>query len=130
MSQPASLVDALITTRTRVPVPSYDRGALRPAVVHIGVGGFHRAHQALYFDDLAELGELGWGVVGVGLRRPQMGDVLRDQYGLFTVVERGPDGDCARVVGSIMRYLFAPDDPEAVVAALADRSTQLVTLTL
>jgi fructuronate reductase/mannitol 2-dehydrogenase len=127
---PARLLDAVLATPASVSLPSYDRGALRPAVVHIGVGGFHRAHQAMYFDELAELGETGWGVVGVGLRRPQMGEVLRDQFGLFTVVERGPDGDRARIVGSIVRYLFAPDDPAAVLATLAAATTQLVTLTI
>ena len=113
-----------------VDVPTYDRSALVPSVVHIGVGGFHRAHQALYFDDLARTGETGWGLVGVGLRRPQMGEVLRAQDGLFTVVERGPDGECARVVGSLVDYHYAPQDPEAVLRALADPRTRLVTLTI
>ena len=113
-----------------VAVPQYDRAALVPAVVHIGVGGFHRAHQALYFDDLAARGETGWGVVGVGLHRPQMGAVLGAQDGLFTVVERGADGQSARVVGSLVRYLYAPSDPEAVVRTLADPRTRLVTLTV
>ena len=113
-----------------VAVPTYDRSALVPSVVHIGVGGFHRAHQAVYFDDLAARGHVDWGVVGVGLRRPQMGEVLSAQDGLFTVVERGADGDRARVVGSLVRYLFAPDDPEAVLAALAAPCTRLVTLTI
>jgi mannitol 2-dehydrogenase len=111
-------------------LPGYDRGALTAGVVHISVGGFHRAHQALYFDELARLGETGWGVVGVGLHSPEMGEVLSDQYGLFTLVERGPDGDEVRVVGSLIGYFFAPDDPAAVVEALAAEQTQLVTLTV
>ncbi|MCW2616303.1 MAG: Mannitol dehydrogenase domain protein [Frankiales bacterium] len=113
-----------------VDVPQYDRSRLVPSVVHIGVGGFHRAHQALYFDDLAARGETGWGVVGVGLHRPQMGEVLQAQDGLFTVVERGVRGQSARVVGSVVYYLYAPSDPEAVVRALADARTRLVTLTV
>ncbi len=111
-------------------VPGYDRAALVPAVVHIGVGGFHRAHQALYFDDLAETGVTEWGVVGVGLQRPQMGEVLHAQDGLFTVVERGANREFARVVGSVLHYLYAPSDPEAVVRALSDGRTRLVTLTV
>ncbi|MCW2745490.1 MAG: mannitol dehydrogenase [Mycobacterium sp.] len=122
-----AMLDALPST---VLVPQYDRDALVPSVVHIGVGGFHRAHQAVYFDDLAAQGETGWGVIGVGLRRPQMGEVLGSQDGLFTVVERSPDGDRARVVGALVEYLFAPDDPEAVLRALADARTRLVTLTI
>ena len=114
----------------RVALPAYDRRALVPAVVHMGVGGFHRAHQALYLDDLAATGETGWGVVGVSLRRPEMGEVLRAQDGLYTVVERGADGDRARVVGSVLRHLYAPEDPEAVLAVLSDPRTRLVTLTI
>jgi mannitol 2-dehydrogenase len=114
----------------RVTLPRYDRNKLVPTVVHIGVGGFHRAHQAVYFDDLAAQGEPCCGVVGVGLRRPQMGEVLTAQNGLFTVVERGPDGDRARIVASLLGYHYAPDDPEAVLRALADPRTRIVTLTV
>lgn len=114
----------------RVSVPSYDRSALTPAVVHLGVGGFHRAHQAMYFDALAERGVTGWGVIGVGLRSPGMKEALEPQDGLFTVVRRDEDGDEARVVGSILKVLHAPSEPDAVLAALADERTKLVTLTV
>lgn len=114
----------------RVEVPGYDRSTLVPSIVHLGVGGFHRAHQALYFDELANLGDTDWGLVGVGLRRPEMGQVLGAQDGLFTVVERSRDGGRARVVGSVIDYLFAPQDPEAVLAVLADPRTRIVTLTI
>ncbi|WP_138757078.1 mannitol dehydrogenase family protein [Modestobacter altitudinis] len=111
-------------------VPGYDRTTLVPSIVHIGVGGFHRAHQAVYLDDLAGQGETGWGVVGVGLHRPQMGEVLSAQDCLFTVVERGPGHESARVVGSLVDYLYAPEDPEAVLRVLADPRTRIVTLTI
>jgi mannitol 2-dehydrogenase len=114
----------------RVRVPSYDRSALTPAVVHFSVGGFHRAHQLVYFDDLAEQGETGWGVIGVGLRSPAMRDALRPQDHLYTVVERSRDGERARVVGSMVDYLFAPEAPDAVLAALTDERTRLVTMTV
>jgi fructuronate reductase/mannitol 2-dehydrogenase len=113
-----------------VSVPTYDRAALRPGIVHIGVGGFHRAHQAVYLDELARRGETGWGVVGVGLHSREIGEVLADQDGLWTVVERGADGDRATVVGALTRYLYAPDDPEAVLAALTDEGTRVVSLTI
>jgi mannitol 2-dehydrogenase len=114
-----------------VRVPDYDRSSLTPAVVHIGVGGFHRAHQAVYFDDLAQRGiSTDWGIVGVGLHRPQMGEVLSDQDHLYTVVTRGPEGDDVRVVGALVDYLFAPEDPEAVLQVLADPTTRLVTLSI
>ncbi|MFL6065098.1 MAG: mannitol dehydrogenase family protein [Friedmanniella sp.] len=114
-----------------VDVPTYDRTELTPAVVHIGVGGFHRAHQAAYFDALAREGiSTDWGITGVGLRSPQMGEVLRDQDNLYTLVVRSAGKDEVRVIGSVVRYLYAPDDPEAVLATLADEKTRLVTLTI
>jgi fructuronate reductase/mannitol 2-dehydrogenase len=114
-----------------VSVPTYDRHALVPSVVHMSVGSFHRSHQAMYFDALAEQGITNaWGLVGVGLRRPEMRAALAAQDGLYTVVARGVDGDEARVVGVIGRYLFAPEDRAAVVDALADARTRVVTLTI
>jgi mannitol 2-dehydrogenase len=122
--------DTLPALRDRIEVPAYDRKALVPAVVHIGVGGFHRAHQAVYFDDLARLGHRGWAEIGVGLRSPAMRDALAPQDNLFTVVERDQKGDTARVVGAMVDYLYAPDDPQAVLGALADARTRVVTLTI
>jgi mannitol-1-phosphate/altronate dehydrogenase len=115
----------------RVSVPTYDRAALSPSVVHISVGSFHRSHQAMYFDEIAERRiSSDWGIVGVGLHRPEMCDVLAAQDGLYTVVARSAAADQARVVGAIRRYLFAPEDDDNVVRSLADRRTRLVTLTL
>src|SRR3954465_6866468 len=87
-------------------VPTYARAALTPSVVHISVGSFHRSHQAMYFDELAQRRiTSAWGVVGVGLHRPEMREALSAQDGLYTVVVRGASGDHARVVGVIRRYL-------------------------
>ena len=123
--------DTLAHHAGRVAVPTYDRAALKRAVVHISVGSFHRSHQAVYFDDLAQHGISGeWGLTGVGLRRPRMREVLDAQDGLYTVVARGAAGDDARVVGAIGRYLFAPQNDGAVIDALTDRGTRLVTLTI
>ena len=112
-------------------MPTYDRGRLAPAVVHVGVGGFHRAHQAMYFDRLAEHGVSdAWGVAGVGLRSGGMRAALTPQDCLYTLVERGPREDAVRVVGAIGTCLFAPREPGAVLRALASESTRLVTLTI
>ena len=111
-------------------VPRYDRRALTPAVVHMSVGYFHRSHQAVYLDSLAGLGHTGWGLTGVGLRRREMSRALEPQDCMWTVVERGADGDHARVIGVMGRYLFAPDDPRGVRRTLADPRTRLVTLTV
>ncbi|WP_104522459.1 mannitol dehydrogenase family protein [Blastococcus atacamensis] len=113
-----------------VSVPTYDRSALRPAIVHIGVGGFHRAHQAVYLEELARRGATDWGVIGVGLHSRAIGEVLADQDRLWTVVERAAEGDRATVVGVLTDYLYAPDGPEKVLAALTAEETRVVTLTI
>jgi mannitol 2-dehydrogenase len=130
-STPEPLTDeTLLLHSDRVRVPTYDRAALTPAVVHFSVGGFHRAHQLVYFDDLAEQGCTDWGVVGVGLHSATMRDALAPQNYLFTVVERDGDGERARVIGSMIDYHFAPDSPEAVLQRLTDESTRVVSMTV
>jgi mannitol 2-dehydrogenase len=117
-----------------IPVPRYDRGRARAGVVHVGVGGFHRAHQAWYHDRLlGDHGELGWAICGVGVLPgdARMRDALAAQDGLYTLVARRGDGTVdARVVGALTEYLFAPDDPEATVEKLAHPSTRIVSLTI
>jgi mannitol 2-dehydrogenase len=111
--------------------PTYDRSALAPGVVHIGVGRFHRAHQGTYFDEIAEQGiSTGWGVVGVGLRSAGQRRELLAQECEYAVLERSPDRDRVRVVGSLLDYLSAREEPAAVLAVLADPSTKLVTVTV
>jgi len=118
----------------RVPVPAYDRARVTPGVVHVGVGGFHRAHQAMYHDRLMDQGgPLDWGICGVGVMPADraMQEVLDAQDGLYTLVIKHADGaDEPRVIGSLVRYLFAPDDPDAVIEAMAAPSTRIVSLTV
>lgn len=115
----------------RIDVPTYDRSTLQRGVVHIGAGNFHRAHQAVYFDDLARFGiSQQWGVTGVSLRSREVKDLLSAQDGLYTVVQRGHDSQTARVIGSIGSYHYAPNDNTAVRAALADPQTRVVSLTI
>jgi mannitol 2-dehydrogenase len=117
-----------------LPVPAYDRGELRTGIVHFGVGGFHRAHEAMYLDRLMSAGEAReWAICGVGVmpadRRMQA--VMDAQDGLYTLVVKAPDGTRSpRVIGSITEYLFAPDDPDAVVAKMASPSVRIVSLTV
>jgi fructuronate reductase/mannitol 2-dehydrogenase len=95
------------------------------------VGSFHRAHQAVYLDDLAKRGG-DWGEIGVGLlpRDRPMADALGSQGGLYTVLVRSAEGDRARVVGCLLDYALAPENTGAVLALLADPGTRLVTLTI
>jgi mannitol 2-dehydrogenase len=114
----------------RAQVPTYDRTALAPAVVHISVGGFSRAHQLVYLDELAENGDTDWGVVGVGLHSAKMRDALAPQDHLYTVVERDAEAESARVVGAMVDYVYAPEAPERVLELLADEQTRVVTMTV
>ena len=120
--------------RGRLPVPDYDRDLVTAGVVHIGVGGFHRAHQAMYHDRLMNQGAaLDWGICGVGVMAAdrRMKEVLDAQDGLYTLVLKHSDGTYEpRVIGSIVEYLFAPDDPEAVIEKMAAESTRIVSLTI
>lgn len=117
-----------------VGVPSYDRTAVTPGIVHFGVGGFHRAHQAMYLDRLMNEGKaLDWGIVGVGVLPHdwRMAEVMAAQDTLYTLVIKSPDGTLEpRVIGSIVDYLFAPDDPNAVLARMVDPATRIVSLTI
>lgn len=114
----------------QVAVPSYDRDGIAPGIVHLGVGAFHRAHQAVYVDDCLAAGETDWGIVGVSLRNPDTRDALAPQDGLYTLAIRSSDGERLRVVGSIQSMLVAPEDPGAVLAVLTDPRTRIVTLTI
>jgi mannitol 2-dehydrogenase len=113
--------------------PQYDRRRVGQSTMHIGVGGFHRAHQAVYAEDLFHLGEdLQWGLCGVGLlpHDHTMRDVMATQDCLYTLVERSSAGDTARVVGSITDYLFAPSNRSAVLERMASPDTKIVSLTI
>jgi mannitol 2-dehydrogenase len=117
----------------RIPVPSYDRSQVRTGIVHLGVGGFHRAHQAMYLDKLLQAGSSPqWGICGVGVLPgdARMREVLAEQNGLYTLVVKSDDTLQPRVIGSMVDYLLAPDDPEAVVERLADPQTRIVSLTM
>ncbi|MCU1489265.1 MAG: Mannitol dehydrogenase domain protein [Acidimicrobiaceae bacterium] len=126
----ASLVDL----SDRMAIPGYQRSQVRPGIVHLGVGGFHRAHQAFYLDRLMNLGKaMDWGIVGVGVlaRDRPMRDALLAQDELYCLVEKASADDWrARVIGSMIGYLLATDDPEAVIERLAHPTTRIVSLTI
>ena len=126
--------EALNELSPLVGVPPYDRSAIATGIVHLGVGGFHRAHQAVYLDRLMQDGKaMQWGICGVGVLAHdlRMRDVLRAQDCLYTVIVKHPDGRLEpRVIGSIVEFLFAPDDPEAVLETMAAATTRIVSLTV
>lgn len=114
--------------------PDYDRSQLTAGIAHFGTGGFHRSHQAMYLDRLLQAGlATDWAIVGVGLLPgdARMRDALRAQDCAYTLVLKHPDGTYeARVIGSIIEYLFAPDNPAAVVERLADPAIRIVSMTV
>jgi mannitol 2-dehydrogenase len=113
--------------------PRYDRNSLRPGILHIGVGNFHRAHQAVYLDDLLNAGLADdWAIVGAGIRAHDatMRDALRDQDWLTTVVEMAPEGTCARITGAMVDFVPIGDDGAGVVRALRDPGIRIASLTI
>ena len=110
--------------------PGYDRAAARTGVVHLGIGAFHRAHQAVVFDDALKSGDLRWGVLGASLRSPGVRDQLNPQDGLYTLVVRDGEREDLRVLGACRSVMVGPEDPAALVAAMADADVHIVTLTV
>ena len=110
--------------------PAYDRTSHTPGVVHLGLGAFHRAHQAMVFDQLLAGGDTRWGIHGVGMTRPDLVNQLRAQDGLYAV--RVADGQGVRwqVPGALWRTNVAATERDAVVQAIAAPSTRWVTLTV
>lgn len=118
----------------KVAVPGYDRFQVKAGIVHIGVGGFHRAHQAFYTDELLkDSSQSGWGICGVCLleRDKKMFDVLRQQDGLYTLMHKqeGARPEAA-VLGAIVEYYYAPEDPQKVIDKIADPSVKIISLTI
>ncbi|MET7968360.1 mannitol dehydrogenase family protein [Micromonospora sp. NPDC005305] len=111
--------------------PAVDPRALRVGVVHLGIGAFHRAHQAIFTElAAAAAGRDDWGIAGVTQRSASVRDQLTPQDGLYTVLERGRGAAPPRVVGSVREVLFGAGDPAAVVDRIADPAVRVVTLTV
>jgi mannitol-1-phosphate/altronate dehydrogenase len=119
-----------------VAIPDYDRHKIAAGIVHIGVGSFHRAHEALFVDRCLHLpGHDKWGIIGVGLgegeQKVEKARAIKSQDGLYTLIEYASDGGIkTRVVGSILDYFYAPSQTEGVLDRLAHRNTRIVSLTI
>ena len=114
----------------RVAMPRYAPAEIGCGIVHLGLGAFHRAHQAVYTDSaIAKFGG-DWKIVGVSLRKPDVRDQLNPQDGLYTVAEMSDSVTNYRVVGSVDRVLVAPEDPHAVLDAMSSVDCRIVSLTI
>jgi mannitol 2-dehydrogenase len=132
----ASPIDLNNASLSKLPIeaPNYDRDSVTVGIAHIGAGHFHRAHQAAYINLLLQQGlAYDWGICGVGVMPADwtMRDVLNGQDGLYTLILEHPDGSRdAQVIGSIVDYRYAPDDPDAALEVLAAASTRIISLTI
>jgi fructuronate reductase len=124
--------EALAALPAQVARPLYDREAQAVGIVHFGIGAFHRAHQAWYTDAAMNLGDdqSDWMITGVSLRSAGVARQMNPQGGLYTVAEQSADGMALRIVGSVRNVLVASEEPDAVIAAVAAPSTQIVSLTV
>lgn len=109
--------------------PDYDPTCVSAGIVHLGLGAFHRAHQAAYTDRVLAV-DPTWGIIGVSLRDPATRDALAPQDHLYSLLERAENDTRARVIGSLIDALVAPESPQAVIDALAAPSTRVVSMTI
>jgi fructuronate reductase len=110
--------------------PAYDRARLPVGIVHLGLGAFHRAHQAVYTEDALAEASGPFGICGVSLRSAGVRDRLAPQEGLYTVAEPSAAGARLRVIGCLKQILVGPEDPVAVVERIADPEVRIVSLTV
>ena len=114
-------------------VPEYDRTKLKTGIVHVGVGNFHRSHEAYYTDEILHHDGYDWGICGIGLleKDQKMSNILKRQDGLYTLMVLRPEESLeARVIGSIVEYLFAPENPEKVFEKMAAPEVKIISLTI
>ena len=120
----------LATLPATVARPAYAADTLGIGIVHLGIGAFHRAHQAIYTDDALAQSGGEWGICGVSLRSADVRDRLAPQDGLYTAIEKSPEGVHRRIVGSVREVLFQGDQRKQVACRLTARETRIISLTV
>ncbi len=110
--------------------PAYDRSRVTPGIVHLGLGAFHRAHQAVVIDDCLAAGSSSWGIIGASLRSPETRDALAPQDHLYTVAVRATEGTELRVIGALLDSVVGREKPAALVERMADPAIRIVSLTV
>ena len=120
---------SLATLAKGIAVPGYDRGKVTPGIVHLGIGAFHRAHMAVYVDDLLA-DDPSWGIVGASLRRPDTKEALEPQDGLYTIAVRDAAGAHPRVIGAILSVMDANTQRDELLTLMADPAIRIVSLTV
>ncbi|WP_229201240.1 mannitol dehydrogenase family protein [Arcticibacterium luteifluviistationis] len=124
----------LASLSSQITCPTYDRKKLKTGIVHVGVGGFHRSHQAYYIHQLLEKHDtLDWGICGVGLREGDrnIAQILKKQDYLYTLIVQHPSGEVnTEVIGSMNDFILAVDTPNLVLEKMAHADTKIVSLTI
>lgn len=119
---------------SNVKTPSYNRERVTTSIVHIGVGNFHRSHEAYYTNELMEqFGILDCGICGIGLLDydRKIYNILKDQDGLYTLMVKNLDGTIsAKIIGSITEFIFAPENAIAVIEKMANPDIKIISLTI
>ena len=118
----------------QVSIPKYHRSNIKTGIVHVGIGGFHRAHQAYYTDTLLQDESIkDWGICGVALLDfdTKIYNTLKEQDGLYTLIVKELDGTLSKsVIGSIVECMFAPENPLKVIEKMADPEVKIISLTI
>jgi len=121
---------ALSNLAPTVAVPGYDREGISVGIVHLGIGAFHRAHQAVFTDDRLAAGETSWGIIAASLRSPDTRDALQPQDNLYTLAVQNGREESLRIVGSILQTIVAHEHPGDLLDALCRGGVRIVTLTV
>jgi fructuronate reductase len=110
--------------------PTYNRSAVNSGIVHLGIGAFHRAHEAVYTEAALAAGDRRWGIIGASLRSPQARDALAPQDFLYTLAARDAEGETLQVIGAVSGILVGAQDPTALLKAMCDPRVAIVSLTV
>jgi fructuronate reductase len=110
--------------------PGYDRASVTAGIVHLGIGAFHRAHQAVFIDDCLKDGAKDWGVIGASLRSADTRDALKPQDFLYTLAVGDSERRSLRVVGAVQDIVVAPENPAQLLEIMCQPSIRIVSLTV
>jgi len=115
-----------------IPVPKYDRSKVVAGIVHIGLGNFQRAHQAIYTENVLAKGSTEWGICGIGIMPwdTAIRDAMKEQDNLYTLMTKTGDRVNAQIVGSVVDYVFGVDEPALAVEKMAALTTKIVSMTV
>jgi len=122
--------EQLVYLPADVILPQYDRSKLKAGIVHLGIGAFHRAHQAFYTEQVLNTFGGDWGIIGCSLRSPSVRDQLAPQDGLYTLVERSGDGEKLQIIGAVIKNLVGPENPAELIHIMAQPNIKIVSITI